>query len=67
MDQENRSHILVGLGGTGGKVLKAIKKRIYQEFPDDAARADLPIGFVYVDSTREMMKPGDPSFRVLML
>lgn len=65
MDQENRSHILVGLGGTGGKVLKAIKKRIYQEFPDDAARADLPIGFVYVDSTREMMKPGDPSFRVL--
>ena len=59
------NHILVGLGGTGGKVLKAIRKRIYQEFPDDEERRNLPIGYVYVDSTREMMVPGDASFRVM--
>ena len=59
------NHILVGLGGTGGKVLKAIRKRIYQEFPNDEDRVKIPIGYVYVDSTREMMVPGDASFRVL--
>jgi hypothetical protein len=59
------NHILIGLGGTGGKVLKAIRKRIYQEFPNDDDRTNLPIGFVYVDSTREMMVAGDPSFRVM--
>ncbi|MDR1403488.1 MAG: tubulin-like doman-containing protein [Tannerellaceae bacterium] len=59
------NHILVGLGGTGGKVLKAIRKRIYLEFPNDDDRTKLPIGYVYVDSTREMMVPGDSSFRVM--
>jgi hypothetical protein len=59
------NHILIGLGGTGGKVLKAIRKRIYQEFPNDDERTKLPIGYVYVDSTREMMVAGDSSFRVM--
>jgi len=59
------NHILVGLGGTGGKILKAIRKRIYLEFPNDVDRAKLPIGYVYVDSTREMMVQGDSSFRVM--
>jgi len=59
------NHILVGLGGTGGKVLKAIRKRIYQEFSDDEEREKLSIGYIYVDSTREMMVQGDSSFRVM--
>lgn len=63
----NPNHVLVGLGGTGGKVLKAFKKRLYREFPDDKQRNSLipAIGFIYVDSTDEMMKPNDPTFRVL--
>ena len=65
LDPKSPNHILVGVGGTGGKVLKAIRKRIYQEFPNDEERDKLSIGFVYVDSTREMMTPGDPSFRVM--
>ena len=63
MDNEN--HILVGLGGTGGKVLKAFRKRLFQEIGNQEARDKLPIGYVYVDSTREMMGLGDPSFRVM--
>ena len=66
LDPKSPNHILVGVGGTGGKVLKAIRKRIYQEFPNDEERDKLSIGFVYVDSTREMMTPGDPSFRVMV-
>lgn len=30
----NGNHILVGLGGTGGKILRAFKMRMFEEFPD---------------------------------
>lgn len=33
------NHILIGLGGTGGKVLKAFRKRLYQEYNDDVITA----------------------------
>lgn len=62
MAKEN--HILIGLGGTGGKVLKAFRKRLYQEFSADE-REQLPIGFLYVDSSIEMMKPDDKTWQVL--
>lgn len=58
------NHILVGLGGTGGKVLKAFKKRLFQEYNQDERNA-LPIGFIYVDSTIEMMRPNDSTWYVL--
>lgn len=62
MAKEN--HILIGLGGTGGKVLKAFRKRLYQEYNADE-RAQLPIAFLYVDSSIEMMKPDDKTWQVL--
>ena len=64
MNIPQQNHILVGLGGTGGKVLKAFKKRLFQEFSPEQ-RAKLPIGFLYVDTTDEMMHPGDKSWYVL--
>ena len=62
MAKEN--HILIGLGGTGGKVLKAFRKRLYQEFSDEE-RAQMAIGFLYVDSSVEMMQPDDKTWQVL--
>lgn len=63
----NLNHLLIGLGGTGGKVLKEFRKRLYLEYPEDERRKNLKpaVEFIYVDSTNEMMKPGDPTFRVL--
>lgn len=58
------NHILIGVGGTGGKILKAFRKRLFAEFSDEE-RAKLPIGFVYVDSTNEMMNREDTTWRVL--
>ena len=59
------NHILVGLGGTGGKILKAFKMRMFEEFP---TAKKLPVALLYVDSTNEMM-PKDgrsrPDFRVM--
>lgn len=62
------NHILIGLGGTGGKILRAFKMRMFEEFPTADERKKLPISLLYVDSTDEMM-PKDgrprPDFRVM--
>lgn len=44
------NHILIGLGGTGYKVLRDIRKRIWNEVPDLTERNRLPIRFLYIDS-----------------
>ena len=49
------NHILVGLGGTGGKILRAFKMRLFEEFPTEEDRRKLPVALLYVDSTEEMM------------
>ena len=49
------NHILVGLGGTGGKILKAFKMRMFEEFPTVEERNKQPIALLYIDSTDEMM------------
>lgn len=61
------NHILVGLGGTGGKILKAFKMRMFEEFPEAAERDKQPVALLYVDSTDEMMGIGRPDFRVMGL
>lgn len=49
--KEVRNNVLVGLGGTGGKILKAIRKRLNQEYSEEEQKS-LPISFLYVDSTK---------------
>lgn len=59
------NHILVGLGGTGGKILRAFKMRMFEEFPNKEERDKQPVALLYVDSTREMMGIGRPDMDVL--
>ena len=61
--QEN--HIIIGVGGTGGNIIKAIRKRLFTEVPSADDRRNLNLGFVYVDSSQENMKPNDPTWKVL--
>lgn len=51
MAKEIRNNVLVGLGGTGGKILKAIRKRLNQEYSEEELNA-IPISFLYVDSDK---------------
>lgn len=63
----NENHILIGLGGTGGRILREIKKRLFEEFPDQEKRKKLPVAFLYVDSNEGMMPQGGrplPDFQV---
>ena len=60
----SKNHLIIGLGGTGGKIIRALRKTIFQEY-----RAIDPEGvnleYLYVDSSDEMMNPDDPTWRVL--
>lgn len=62
---EKTNHILVGLGGTGGKILRAFKMRMFEEFPEFEERQTKPVSLLYVDSTEEMMGIGRADFNVL--
>jgi hypothetical protein len=58
------NHLIIGLGGTGGKILRAFRKQIFQNF-----RAEDPTGvnvrYLYVDSSDEMMGHDDPTWKIL--
>ena len=41
LSSDNPNYLLIGLGGTGGKILKEFKKRLFREHPDDTERAKL--------------------------
>lgn len=44
------NHLLIGLGGTGGKILRAMRKRIYEEFGSNELTGDTHLAYIYVDS-----------------
>ncbi|MHB8123090.1 MAG: tubulin-like doman-containing protein [Desulfuromonadaceae bacterium] len=60
----NQNHLIIGLGGTGGKIIRSFRKTLYQEFrvkkPDTAN-----IDYLYVDSDKELMKYDEPSWKTL--
>ncbi|TCO83492.1 tubulin-like protein [Plasticicumulans lactativorans] len=58
------NHIVIGLGGTGGKIIRAFRKLIYQEFRREKPDG-VEIGYLYVDSSSEMMAVDDPSWKIL--
>jgi len=58
------NHLIVGLGGTGGKIIRSFRKTIYQEFRKENPDG-VNVGYLYVDSSKEMMDMDDPSWKIL--
>ena len=58
------NHLIIGLGGTGGKIIRALRKSVYQEF-HGGATPDTNVGYLYVDSSDEMMSVDDPNWKTL--
>jgi hypothetical protein len=58
------NHLIIGLGGTGGKIIRAFRKIIYQEFRQTEPLG-VKVGYLYVDSDNGMMGEGDPSWNIL--
>ncbi|MBV9678957.1 MAG: tubulin-like doman-containing protein [Acidobacteriaceae bacterium] len=57
------NHLILGLGGTGGKMIRALRKTIYQEFRNEAPGVNL--SYLYIDSSTEMMGLDEPSWKIL--
>lgn len=45
------NHLIIGLGGTGGKILREMRKRIYEEFRSNNPNEKIKIEYLYVDSS----------------
>ena len=59
-----KNRLLIGFGGTGGKILRALRKNVFQEFR--GVETDLvKLRYLYMDSSKEMMAIDDASRRVL--
>ena len=58
------NHLIIGLGGTGGKIIRAFRKTLFQEFRGRPLEK-VNLGYLYVDSSQEMMGVDDPSWKIL--
>lgn len=45
------NHLIIGLGGTGGKVLRELRKRVYEEFHSNEPTNNVNLEYIYVDSS----------------
>lgn len=57
------NHLIIGLGGTGGRIIREIRKTLASTPQERLTGTHFE--FLYVDSDGAMMKPDDPSWRVL--
>lgn len=48
------SHLIIGLGGTGGKVIRELRKRIYETFKSNNPEKGLYIDYLYVDTEGDL-------------
>jgi len=56
------NHLIIGLGGTGGKVIREFRKLFERE---SQINEDIKYEFLYVDTNPEFMQHGDPNWKVL--
>lgn len=45
------NHLIIGLGGTGGGVIRELRKRIFEEFHSNETPNGINIDYIYVDSS----------------
>lgn len=55
------NHLLIGLGGTGGRVLAAYRKLMFEKFNGEVKPNDMWIDYLYMDSSEQDLKMKDPA------
>lgn len=53
------NHLIIGLGGTGGKILRALRKRIYAEFSSNTDTGNVHLDYLYMDSDLKDLNDND--------
>ncbi|NQU68880.1 MAG: tubulin-like doman-containing protein [Candidatus Marinimicrobia bacterium] len=59
-----KNHLIIGLGGTGGKIIREFRKSIFREY-NDINPNDVGVGYIYLDSDNRMMNDDDPDWKIL--
>jgi len=55
------NHIIIGLGGTGGRVLAAFRKLMFEKFDGEVKPKDMWIDYLYMDSSKQDLEMRDPA------
>lgn len=55
------NHLIIGLGGTGGRVIASFRKLMFERFNGDVKPKDMWIDYLYVDSSEQDLKMKDPA------
>ncbi len=55
------NHLLIGLGGTGGRVLASFRKLMYERFNGEVKPKNMWLDYLYVDSSEQDLKMKDPA------
>ena len=58
------NHLIIGLGGTGGKIIRSLRKTIFQDFKSNQADS-VNMGYLYLDTSDELMAMDDSTWKVL--
>ena len=60
------NHLVIGLGGTGGNILKEFRRRSYEYFGTHHPEGDTQIDYIYVDSSEDDLRASnlDPNQKV---
>jgi Tubulin like len=48
----NANHLMIGLGGTGGKIIRSFRKTVFQHFRAEQAKG-ANLRYLYIDSSDE--------------
>lgn len=51
MESKKVNHLIIGLGGTGGKVLREFRKRVYEQYRSNDPDIGVHLDYIYVDSS----------------
>jgi hypothetical protein len=60
----SKNHLIIGIGGTGGKIIREFRKTIFQQFRKEAPDG-VNVGYLYVDSSDADMAPDNEDWKTL--
>ncbi|MEI6178312.1 MAG: tubulin-like doman-containing protein, partial [Verrucomicrobiota bacterium] len=52
----SNNYIIIGLGGTGGNIIKSFRKTVFEEFRSNTPPPPFHLSYLYVDSSKRDLK-----------
>lgn len=59
------NHLIIGLGGTGGSVVRELRKRIYEEYDSNTPGGNITVDYIYLDSDENDLNDKDNKWNYL--